>query len=320
MQSLVRAVLVSFVLALSPVSAHWYISCFGPGTGGCVEGASQNPFDKAIGDNGLLQTAPIAPADTNPQMKCGTMGVPTDAVEPIKVSPGASMMAQFLHDTGAAWDVRMNANHHGFANVYLAPYSSAGQGQVWTKIYADGLQPTTNQEKSLWANPANTDSCTTGAVPADQCTVVPFAGWWATDKLRMNHGVLPFTLPSSLPSGKYILRGELLTTYLPNTVSTAQGYIGCSVIQVGEGGDQSAPLPNAVDIPGAYAGSAWMHYDLYSKWINGADNPPSDLPGNPGPPVWSGGSTGSGTVGGPTSIVPSGTGSPTASRRRRRVV
>ena len=292
MNTLVCSLILSLLFATQHASAHWYLSCFGKGTGGCVEGASQNPYNKAIGSNGLLQTAPIAPADSNPEMKCGTMGVPSHVVAPIQVSPGDSMMMQWLHDTGAPWDPRMNANHHGFVFVYLAPFSSAGEGNVWTKIYGDGLQPSTDEARNLWQNPANTDSCTTGDMPADRCTVVPFVGWWATDKLRMSKGVTPFKLPSGLPSGKYIIRGELLTTWLPGTVSTAQGYIGCSVIQIGSGEDQSASLSqlskSAVAIPEAYTGSPWMHYDLHAQWMNGAQQPPTNLPQAPGPPVWGG--------------------------------
>jgi len=282
-----------------PASAHWYLSCFGTGDS-CAERSHQNPYNKGNGDNGFLQTAPIAPADTNPQMACGTMGVPTSSIEPLQVSPGGSLTAQWLHDTGVAWDVRMNANHHGFASAWLAPLASGGTGNVWTKIYGDGLQPTTQENQAQWSNPANTDSCTQGAVPAAQCTVVPFVGWWATDKLRLNGGKMPFTIPASVPEGKYIMRGELLTTWLPNTVSTAQGYIGCSVLQVGSGGtDNSAQLvqmagQSAVAIPAAYQGAPWIHYQLYTEWTNG--NQPANVPSAPGPAVWTGGSAGGSTT------------------------
>ena len=325
MDTFIWSFFLSLFFAIQPSSAHWYLSCFGKGTGGCVEGANQNPYNKAIGSNGLLQTAPIAPADSSPEMKCGTMGVPADAVAPIQVSSGDSMMVQWLHDTGAAWDPRMNANHHGFAFVYLAPFSTAGEGNVWTKIYDDGLQPTTDENKSLWQDPMNTDSCTTGDKPANQCTVVPFVGWWATDKIRMSKGIMPFTLPSNLPSGKYIIRGELLTTWLPDTVSTAQGYIGCSVIQIGSEGDQSGSSPQlsegAVAIPEAYAGSPWIHYDLHAQWTNGADQPPANLPQAPGPQVWSGGTGKTGenanVLSTNTASLPRETPVPLARRKRR---
>ena len=331
MKSITLSVVLFCLQASSLVNAHWYLSCFGQGNAGCTEGASMNPFHKESGDNGLLQTAPIAPADSNPLMKCGTVGIPTQDVAPIPVSPGASMTAQWLHDTGVVWDTRMNANHHGFANIHLAPYStgnngqSAGEGAVWTKIYSEGLYPTTQANKKLWSNPANTDSCTTGDVPADQCTVVPFVGWWATDRLRMAQGKMPFKLPSSVPNGKYVIRGELLTTWLPDTVSTAQGYIACSVIQVGSATeqDQSASLPKlsgkAIDIPADYASSTWMTYDLHSKWINGADQPPPDLPSNPGGEAWTGGD---GTVSADTpqtdTIEPAAEGPVLPPRRRHR--
>lgn len=132
---------------------------------------------------------------------------------------------------------------------------------------------------------------------------------------------MPFTIPSSVPEGKYIMRGELLTTYLPDTVSTAQGYIGCSALQVGSGSDNSASLPklagdDAVALPAAYQGASWIHYDLYSEWTNG--NQPSNVPSAPGPAVWNGGGSGSGSSGTATASGSSTTPPSSMGRRKHR--
>ena len=235
-----------------------------------------NPYDMAIGSNGLLQTAPIAPADSNPDMKCGTMGVPGDAIVPLQVDSGASLTVQFLHDMAAVWDVSMNANHHGFCFIYLAPFSSYGEGPVWTKVYSDGYHPDVTADQVDWFNGAKND--------AVRPSPTRFVGWWCSDILRYNGGKLTFTLPSSTPAGKYILRAELLTTFLPNTVSTAQSYTGCIALQVGSAESDGTVLPNAVTLPDAYAGAPWIHYDLHAEY-------PNNMPDAPGPAVWDGSGT-----------------------------
>ena len=255
--------------------AHWYLSCIGV-SAPCVEGSHQNPYNKDIGSNGLLQTAPIAPADASPDMICGTIGVPMESVSPLLTSPGSTLTAHFLHDTGAPWDRRMNSNHHGFTSVFLSPMSSKGHGNVWTKIYGDGLDTSQTAASTDWDDPANTDECVGGGAEPG-CTVGPFVGWWATDKLRMNEGQMPFTIPSSVPSWRYILRAEMLTTYLPNTVSTAQAYVGCASVLVGdEATDDSSRLAaisgQGFALPEAYVGAPWINYHLHEQWINGVSH------------------------------------------------
>ena len=203
------------------------------------------------------------------------------------------MTAQFLHDenaaTGQAFDVAMNANHHGFCSVYLAPLSSAGQGAAWMKIFEDGYHPDVTAEQIDWSNPAKQDNADT-----------PFVGWWCTDIARYNGGKVPFTLPAGVPAGKYILRAEMLTTYLPDTVPTAQAYLGCSVVQVGAEGaaTEAQTLPGAVALPAAYEGADWIYYDLHKEYVNGK------IPGAPGPEVWDGSGAGGGSTPSIASPVP----------------
>ena len=266
----------SALFLLHHVNAHWYLSYIAPKGQTLKEGSNMPGYDKGNGPNGFLQTAPVAPADTNPLMKCGTMGVPGNSIPGLQVEAGVELDAQFLHDTGATWDPAFNSNHHGFTSVFISPLSAQGEGQVWTKIYEDGYHPEITQEQIPdWTDGSKNDECKI-ANPSE-CRWV---GWWATDILRYNGGKLSFTIPASVPDGKYILRAEMLGTYLANTVSTAQSYVGCSVVQVGAGGDGTT-LPNAVAFPDTYAGHPWMYYAVYANY-------PNDIPEPPGPQVWTG--------------------------------
>lgn len=74
----------------------------------------------------------------------------------------------------------------------------------------------------------------------------------------------------------------MLTTYLPAIVSTAQAYVGCSVVQVGDGEDSGTVLPGAVTLPQTYEGAERIYYDLHKEFVNG------NIPGAPGPEVWDG--------------------------------
>ena len=201
------------------------------------------------------------------------------------------MYAQFLHDSSKPYSVRMNSNHHGFTFLYLAPLSSGGAGKVWTKIFSDGLQEGETAESTDWANPKTTDSCADNS-DREGCEIGAFVGWWATDKLRKSGGRFTFTVPKATPPGQYILRAELLTTFLPGTVSTAQSYLGCAVVDIGDGEDQAGTLAgiaagSTTSFPEAYQGAKWMYYDLHKEYANGNLQPP------PGPPVWGGSNTGS---------------------------
>ena len=270
MRQYTLSVALSALLYHAQVHAHFYLSSISGPSEQQPEGAHMPPFD--VSDDsargGFQMTAPVFPADTSPQMKCGTMGVPSTSVSPLPVSAGDTMTAQFLHDRGIAYDQAMNANHHGYCSVYLAPLASQGEGNVWTKIFQGGLIPNVTPTAQKWGSPALTDS-------------EQWVGWWCTDQLRLNDGKMPFTLPATLPDGKYILRAEMLTTLLEGTLpNTAQAYLGCSVIQVGNGDGNT--LPGAVALPEAYQGAPWIYYSLFREYIN------NNIPGPPGPPVWDG--------------------------------
>ena len=97
----------------------------------------------------------------------------------------------------------------------------------------------------------------------------------------------------------------MLTTCLPDTVPTAQAYVGCSAVQVGDGADSGTVLPEAVALPQAYEGAEWIYYDWHKEFIKG------NIPGAPGPEVWDGSRASGEAASSTTTAVP------TAPARRR---
>lgn len=143
--------------------------------------------------------------------------------------------------------------HPGYLDVYMSLASpaanseEAGTGQTWFKVWQDA-PVFTNGELVF---PSET---------MDQFT---------------------FTIPKSLPSGQYLIRGEQIALHVAETYGGAQFYIGCAQVNVINGGD-GTPGP-LVSIPGVYTGyEPGILINIY------------DLPSNftgyqaPGPAVWSG--------------------------------
>ena len=62
-----------------------------------------------------------------------------------------------------------------------------------------------------------------------------------------------FTIPSSLPSGQYLIRVEQIALHVASTYGGAQFYIGCAQVNVVNGGS-GTPGP-LVAIPGVYTGN-----------------------------------------------------------------
>lgn len=86
-------------------------------------------------------------------------------------------------------------------------------------------------------------------------------------------------LPSSLPSGNYLLRVEQIALHAAGTLHGAQFYLGCGQVSVSGGGNGN-PGPK-VAFPGAY------EQDAPGILINLYGDHPDKYP-FPGPPVWQG--------------------------------
>ncbi|CEL58831.1 putative endo-beta-1,4-glucanase D OS=Aspergillus niger (strain CBS 513,88 / FGSC A1513) GN=eglD PE=3 SV=1 [Rhizoctonia solani AG-1 IB] len=97
---------------------------------------------------------------------------------------------------------------------------------------------------------------------------------WPTD----NAQTFKFKIPSSVPSGQYLLRVEHVALHGASTVGGAQFYISCAQINVTGGGSGN---PSKVSIPGAYSATdPSVLINIY--W------PPVTSYTPPGPAVWSG--------------------------------
>ncbi|KAF3190325.1 hypothetical protein TWF106_004582 [Orbilia oligospora] len=155
----------------------------------------------------------------------------------IDVPSGATLTMEWHHDpTGPnpndASDP-VDPTHKGPLMVYLAKVDNAltqtVTGLKWFKIYEDGLDVATNT--------------------------------WAVDKLIANKGFMDFKLPSCIPPGNYLLRGELLALHGAGQYPGAQFYMSCAQINIIGGGSASPPT---VNFPGAYAGSdPGIHVNIY---------------------------------------------------------
>ena len=94
---------------------------------------------------------------------------------------------------------------------------------------------------------------------------------WDSDKKTVS-----FTVPKSLPSGKYLVRVESIALHQAQSAGGAQFYLACAQVEV-TGGGNGTPGP-LVAFPGAYrAGEPGLIF----SWQTTAYTPP-------GPAVWEG--------------------------------
>ncbi|QRW13775.1 glycoside hydrolase family 61 protein [Ceratobasidium sp. AG-Ba] len=141
--------------------------------------------------------------------------------------------------------------HQGVVNVYMAkaPTTAAefdGSGQVWFRIYE--LPPITDGGKSI-------------TFPSDNITDIHF------------------DLPSTIPSGEYLLRIEHIALHLALDYQKAEFYVSCAQLNV-IGGGSGVPTP-LVALPGYYTGKEpGILVNIYQPI------PKSYL--QPGPEVWVG--------------------------------
>ncbi|KAF8578768.1 lytic polysaccharide monooxygenase [Ramaria rubella] len=182
---------------------------------------------------------------TDPEFRCYELDLQNTA--------GATSIATV--EAGATIGFQANGPiyHPGYLDVYMTPASpaanspDAGTGQTWFKVWEDA---------PVYSN---------GALTFPSETMTQFT----------------FTIPPSLPSGQYLVRGEQIALHVAETYGGAQFYIGCAQIEVTNGGS-GKPEP-LVSIPGVYTGyEPGILINIY------------DLPSNftgyqaPGPAVWRG--------------------------------
>ncbi|KAI5845667.1 putative endo-beta-1,4-glucanase D, partial [Morchella snyderi] len=174
----------------------------------------------------------------------------------VPVAPGDKVTFEWYHDNRA--DDIIDGSHKGPITVYIAPAASNGAGGVWTKLAESGLS----------------------------------GGVWAVDTLIANAGKHSLTLPSGLASGDYLLRAEIIalheadTDYTVNSARGAQFYPSCSQVTVSGSGTVSPP--GTFNFIGGYSPTdPGILFNLYGG---------STTYTIPGPAVWNGASSGSGSA------------------------
>ncbi|KAI5861018.1 glycoside hydrolase family 61 protein [Durotheca rogersii] len=74
-------------------------------------------------------------------------------------------------------------------------------------------------------------------------------GRWANEVIQSNGGNYTFSLPSSLKSGEYLLRSEMLALHGAQDLGGGQFYIGCAQLKITGSGGNCSPT---ISLPGAY--------------------------------------------------------------------
>ncbi|KZT35888.1 glycoside hydrolase family 61 protein D [Sistotremastrum suecicum HHB10207 ss-3] len=183
---------------------------------------------------------------TDPEFRCYELDLVNTASQTGTATVVAGSTVGFHSDA--------SMGHPGYFDVYMTPAvpaansEAAGTGKTWFKIWE--WSPT-------WSK-------STGLVFASE-----------------NIWQFNFTIPKSLPSGQYLIRGEQIALHVAESYGGAQFYIGCAQVNVINGGTgKPGPL---VSIPGVYTGyEPGILINIY--------NLPANYTGYqaPGPAVWTG--------------------------------
>jgi len=224
-----------------------------------VYGVQINGVDQGDGRNQYIRSPPSNNPVKDIRSSAMACNVNNRAVgRTLDVKAGDKFTFEWYHDYRN--DDIIASSHKGPISVFIAPASSNGQGQVWTKIFQEAYDNNSRQ--------------------------------WAVDKLIASRGKHSVYIPD-VPAGDYLLRAEIIAlheadvTYSQNQMRGAQFYMSCAQIRVTSNGGQS--LSGGVAFPGYYTDQTQgLVWNLWAK-------PPLD-PNNyraPGPTVWSGSSGGS---------------------------
>jgi hypothetical protein len=192
---------------------------------------------------------------SSPDMTCNGGPNPLKKISPnvLSVPAGSQLTLQWGHTLDSDFNsgLIIDASHKGPVMAYMAKVSSAtgpAPQSGWFKIYEDGYNN----------------------------------GQWAVDKLIANKGKVTVTIPSCIPPGDYLLRGELIALhaagqsggvqncmdYPPSLVlrKIADSVIDmeCAQLRVTGGGSKT---PATVSIPGAYSqNDPGILFNLYTNF------------------------------------------------------
>ncbi|KAL0571426.1 hypothetical protein V5O48_010542 [Marasmius crinis-equi] len=188
---------------------------------------------------------------TSKDITCNVNGLSGANVNTVTIPAGANITLEWHQHDQRTGEDPISGGHKSAVQVYIAkaPSTAAsfdGQGAVWTKLYSAGLVNPSSQE-------------------------------WISDVINSNGGKHSVVVPSSLPAGEYLIRGEFISLHVASSYPGAQFYIGCAQVKISSGGSASPPK---VALPGAYKGSdPGITVNIYNNLQSYTA---------PGPAVWSG--------------------------------
>jgi len=161
----------------------------------------------------------------------------------VAVSAGDQLTFEWYHNTRN--DDIIASSHHGPIQVYIAPYSSNGSGDVWVKLWSYSYGKTYGSSTAVNST-------------------------WAVDNLITARGQHSVIVPN-IPAGDYILRAEILalheadSLYSQNPIRGVQIYISCTQISVQSTSSDAIVLPKGIAFPGAYTDSSpGIQFNIYT--------------------------------------------------------
>ncbi|KAH8822031.1 glycosyl hydrolase family 61-domain-containing protein [Xylogone sp. PMI_703] len=212
---------------------------------------------------------------TSNDIRCnvnGARGVPNKCV----VSAGSTVTVEMHQQPGdrSCANEAIGGDHFGPVHVYLSKVddsSTADGSDGWFKIFSD-----------TWSHLAGSSNG-----QGDN---------WGTKDLNNCCGRMNVKIPSDIPAGDYLLRAEVIALHVASSPGGAQLYMSCFQLTITGGGSAS---PALVNFPGAYkATDPGILINIYQPLSTYVD---------PGPAVYSGGSTksaGAGCAGVETGTAP----------------
>lgn len=185
---------------------------------------------------------------TSDDVFCNVDGT-TAASSTISIAAGGTLTSEWYHDTRG--DDIIASSHVGPIVAYIAPADATPGEDAWVKIYEEGYD----------------------------------GSEWAVTKLIANEGKVDITIPSTLATGDYLYRIEILalhesdTLYTANSARGIQLYPSCHQLTVT--GSGSTSLPSGVPFPGTYTDDEpGILFNVY--------NEDASTYVIPGPDVWDG--------------------------------
>ncbi|RYC61490.1 hypothetical protein CHU98_g4701 [Xylaria longipes] len=200
---------------LATVQAHGVFSTL------FINGASQ-------GDGKCLRTSFTVDKITSPitdldsaEMACGIVGQ-TPAPDTCSIKAGAKLSFEFRLWASGSPPGTIDGSHLGPMALYAKMVDDPSQdptGDGWFKLWEYGYDEISQT--------------------------------WATEKLIANDGIVSVQIPSTMPTGKYLIRPEIIALH-NLAAGPAQFYTGCAQVSV-EGGSSkplAVPADDMVSIPG----------------------------------------------------------------------